>query len=231
VKKSKGYLIIHKFRVGKKLIVKNRKLIIVPIFHASEEVLTKLMLYRKSRSKPKLQEMPKWEDLTRSFWRSVRLRLLETIESENPKKIKVYQDSADAIWTKNFLRTASKFSENYAILLELAEMGATLLKTESRKLLDRTGSLIKSLNITENEEEIDKLFLNLRRLSKKRDKWISKNIDKTLAKDELGILFIGVAHEVEKHLPKDIQVKKIECEEVKNFLQLREILSQCSEVE
>jgi pheromone shutdown protein TraB len=43
-----------------------------------------------------------------------------------------------------------------------------------------------------------------------RDSYIARRIDTTLGEGQTGVLFVGAAHRVEKKLPRDIVVRRID---------------------
>lgn len=65
-------------------------------------------------------------------------------------------------------------------------------------------------------------------LLRRRDKFIAATIDKTLEKDETGIIFIGACHNVIKRLPKDIRV--IELKEVAKIRKYQKAIQSRSKI-
>jgi len=105
---------------------------------------------------------------------------------------------------------AKEGSLNHQLLVRLVEKGATIMGTESPDLLieeyQLTHRLLESGDLKEMNrvEALQKTASNL--LLAKRDAFIAARIDQTLADGETGILFLGMLHNFEGCLPKDIQV-------------------------
>jgi hypothetical protein len=116
---------------------------------------------------------------------------------------------------------ASRGSKNHQLVVLLVEKGATLEGTEDAALLLEEYNYIKAISqpnflvkkFGKSEEEIKRALEEYREKSRtllqKRDDFIAARIDSTLKDGEVGILFIGVMHEVEKKLPDDIQVNHL----------------------
>jgi len=146
----------------------------------------------------------------------------------NRKKMKIYQDGmiAEREVGKKIIEEGIKSgSKNYELVLRLVNRGAVLVKTEEFKLVKE--ELDRLLAITKAKSTSKKLFAFIKykiiknKLLKKRDKFISKRIDKTLKDDEVGILFLGAYHYIKNRLPKDIQIIELkDRERVKEYQRL-----------
>jgi hypothetical protein len=96
---------------------------------------------------------------------------------------------------------------NHKLLLALEARGATLMGTESPELLVEEYQLATSAFAAGTAARGDRRQQQLRALLlEKRDAAIAARIASTLRPAETGILFIGLLHRVERHLPADIQV-------------------------
>lgn len=103
-----------------------------------------------------------------------------------------------------------KGSRNHRILLRLHARGAALMGTESAPLLLQEYNLAKRLLDPEqgdlDHEGRDALQIQARDLLKARDRFIAERINATLGPGEVGILFLGMLHDVTPWLDSDIQV-------------------------
>jgi hypothetical protein len=146
----------------------------------------------------------------------------------NYRQVRIYQDGLPVCGHElDIVRDlASRGSKNHQLVVLLVEKGATLEGTEDAALLLEEYNYIKAISqpnfltkkfdqkkTTETEEEIKRSLEEYREKSRallqKRDDFIAARIDSTLKDGEIGILFIGVMHEVEKKLPDDIQVNHL----------------------
>lgn len=98
-------------------------------------------------------------------------------------------------------------SGNYKMIRKLMEKGAKLEGTENLLLLLPYVFYLYSPLIRKVIGE-DMYYKISGYMTKMRDKYIAKTIDKTLKPEELGILFIGASHRVYDYLPKDIELYK-----------------------
>ncbi len=98
-------------------------------------------------------------------------------------------------------------SRNHRLVQQLMARGAVLMGTESAELLVEEYQLQKQLlaqsadglSRTESERLAAAIL-------KRRDRFIANRIDVTLKPGESGILFLGLVHNLEPHLPSDIRV-------------------------
>lgn len=135
----------------------------------------------------------------------------------------LYQDSIP--WTGSPLAEvehkivadlANQGSQNHQILQWLIDQGATLIGTESLDLLLEEYKLAKErLQLPTNlhqgimgdaEAREREAIECAAELLNRRDKFIAERIDHTLQRSQKGLLFIGLMHRVESHLPSDINV-------------------------
>lgn len=138
-------------------------------------------------------------------------RTIEAMELE-PARTRVYQDGLpicphelDIVKEMTY-----KGSRNHRILLRLHTKGVTLMGTESAPLLLQEYNLAKRLLSPEIEEldgdGRDAMQMHARMLLKARDRFIADRINATLAPGEVGILFLGMLHDITPWLDPDIQV-------------------------
>lgn len=101
---------------------------------------------------------------------------------------------------------ASGGSRNHQVLQQLIERGATLMGTESPELLIEEYQLQKQM-LEGNEQEQRSLAEAAADILKRRDADIGARINQTLEEGEVGILFIGLMHDVEDYLDRDIKLR------------------------
>ena len=192
-----------------------RKLIYVPIIHMSADMGSIAKNIEEKGVASFGEEFWKGHRETISgFWDAIS-HYFDSIDMDtrNKKNMKIYQDGmiAEREVAQRIVEEGIKSgSKNYELVLRLVNRGAVLVKTEEFKLVKE--ELDRLLAITKAKSTSKKLFAFIKykfiknRLLKKRDKFISKRIDKTLKDDEVGILFLGAYHNIKKKLPADIQI-------------------------
>ncbi|XZE34419.1 hypothetical protein SH501x_005239 [Pirellulaceae bacterium SH501] len=154
------------------------------------------------------------------FWADVDQRL--EAESGVIEGSMIFQDALpvvpegqEGLLLKIVQEMASHGSQNHQILKKLVGHGAKLVGTESAELLVEEYRLIREIMAASMEGE-KQLTSDLARdmnseamvtLLEKRDRFMGDRISSMLEEDRLGILFIGVAHAVERFLADDIQTE------------------------
>ncbi len=130
--------------------------------------------------------------------------------------LKIYQDGMVAegeVGAKIVEEGVRSGSKNYELIARLIKGGAILVKTEDFPLVKEEYDRL--LAITGAKSVIQKLLTSVKykfsknRLLNKRDKFIAQRINETLNDGERGVLFIGAFHNLERWLPRDIQIKEI----------------------
>lgn len=148
----------------------------------------------------------KVDPLLRKLWETIGGELDSHLKNTDARKVKVYSEAIcsnkvvnnaellAADLAEKSLRDWVEESQQSATVVKLVKSGSKLMVTENKKLYDKAGVAA-------------------------RDCYIAKNIDKTLGKGEIGVLFIGAGHKVEDYLSGDIVVEKLpKSEEALNFL-------------
>lgn len=188
-----------------------RRLIYVPIVHTmanmgseaealEEEYIKRYGAEGWARSRRIIEEV----------WEGIRGRLLSL--SLDYHRVRIYQDGLPVSGKELEIarEVARKGSKNYEIILWLIEQGATLEGTESPILLLEEYHAIKRITQAEDEAERkaaeEKYAQESARILKERNQFIARRIDETLKDGEVGLLFIGILHQVDHLLPKDIEV-------------------------
>jgi hypothetical protein len=188
-----------------------KRLIYVPVIHTEADmgsVAEPLKREYIQRYGPK-----KWQEhinAIHSMWQGIRQRIF-TLGLEY-KRTKVYQDGLPVCDKELAIASdlAEAGNENYKIISELLQRGAKLLGTEDPELLLEEYSYIKDVakidNLEEKERAIKEYEKKARDLLERRDQYIADRITKTLMEGEVGLLFIGMRHQVDEKLPQEIEV-------------------------
>lgn len=189
----------------------------VPVFHSEAEMGT-VQSYMRAMSE-RVFGREGWARHQRDiaeFWDEVERSLEGRLKSVDMRKVKLYQDGQvidGPLGIKIAREIAQRGSRNHKILLALVEREATLMRTESFELLKEEYGLVKAIAGARDPRERALASAAYRRrmddLLRERDAYIAKTIAKTLREGELGILFIGALHEVEKKLPADVEVELV----------------------
>ncbi|WP_295389003.1 hypothetical protein [uncultured Thiodictyon sp.] len=138
-------------------------------------------------------------------------RLIGDIELD-PARTRLYQDGLPICEHELDIvkEMTYKGSRNHRILLRLHTRGAQLMGTESAPLLLQEYNLAKRLLSPDqgglDSDGRDALQMHARELLKARDRFIADRINATLAPGDLGILFLGMLHDITPWLDPDIQV-------------------------
>ena len=199
-----------------------KTLIYVPIIHTSAD----LGSLAKEVTKRGIADLGEdfWEKHRKTvevFWNTISNYFDSMMDVTG---MKIYQDGmvAEAGMGQEIVTEIAKLgSKNYEIISKLLKKGATLVKTEDFNLVKEERD--KLLKITQAKGIVNKIIgfakykLTKNRLLNKRDKFIAKKIDETLARGDRGVLFIGASHNIKKRLPKNILIR-----EIKNFQKVRE---------
>ncbi|NCC28265.1 MAG: hypothetical protein EOM22_08995 [Gammaproteobacteria bacterium] len=130
----------------------------------------------------------------------------------DPTRTRLYQDGLPICGHElEIVKEMSyKGSRNHRILLRLHSQGATLMGTESGPLLLQEYNLAKRLLDPDQQgldsDGRDALQMQARTLLKSRDLFIAGRINETLKVGEVGILFLGMLHDITPFLTSDIRV-------------------------
>jgi hypothetical protein len=193
-----------------------RYLMIVPIVHSSPDMGS----MREELERESIAKIGKerWEENQRkieNFWNEVEVAI-DALDL-SLTKVRVYQDGMPCggeLGWRIVREVADKGSRNYQIVKRLIERGATLEATEDPKMLLKEYKLIRRIAdaMTEREKtEAESQYEQMKEsLLRDRDEFIAKAISSTLKDGEMGILFIGAAHDVRSKLPEDVQVRGLD---------------------
>lgn len=180
-----------------------RKLLIIPILHAKEDM---------GSLGNHLTHADGYTAMVSDLWREVEERAKQYINGITC--VKVYQDGLPDTQKELVEKILSEVqSPNYELLRYLKEKGAKILGTEDPELLKKEYKFISK--ILREQDEIKKKRLKqvyenqANELLAKRDTYIANRIDNTLNRGDLGILFVGAAHDIKEKIPVDIQVETL----------------------
>ncbi len=155
----------------------------------------------------------RWQEQKRAvkdMWQGIRERLAGL--RLDHKKVRIYQDGLPVCGKEMEIvrRVARAGSINHGIILDLIKKGAKIEGTESAELLLKEYGCLRDIaqarELGEKERAIKEYEEIGKELLSKRDAYIAKRIGETLKEGETGILFMGIKHEVDKYLPKDIEI-------------------------
>jgi hypothetical protein len=190
-----------------------RQLIHVPILHAPSDMgsaaegLESAYVERFGRRH--------WDQhiaLTEGFWRTIRQEI-DRLDMDW-SRVFLYQDGLPVCGKEGMIveRAASGGSENYRLLQDLIAKGATLVGTEDpRLLLEEYHRVTAAMAGASQGGRPSPQFAAGRHveLLAERDAYIAARIGGTLRMGRTGILFLGMMHNVESHLPRDIVVTRL----------------------
>jgi hypothetical protein len=193
-----------------------RQLVHVPLIHAPADMgalaggLEAAYVDRFGRQR--------WQELLAlvdQFWRSVRSGL-DGLHLDY-SRVNLYQDGLPVCGQEMGIarEAAARGSENHQLLLDLTARGATLMGTEDPALLleeyrDLRAALATGAAGDEpRSRQADQVERRQQRLLK-RDAYIGRRIGESLRPGRIAVLFLGMAHSVEPHLPRDIVVSRLQ---------------------
>jgi hypothetical protein len=188
-----------------------RKLIYVPVIHTEADMGSVAEPLKKEYiQRYGLKRWNEHIDTIHSMWHGIRQKIF-ALELDY-KNTKVYQDGLPVCDKELAIASdlAQAGNENYKMVLELIQHGAKLVGTEDPRLLLEEYSYIKDVaqidNLEEKEKAIKEYEKKAREILERRDQYIADRITKTLRDGEVGLLFIGMRHQVDEKLPQDIEV-------------------------
>ena len=125
--------------------------------------------------------------------------------------VRLYQDglpvcAKEAEIVRDVARQGSK---NHRLLLDLMAQGARLMGTEDANLLLREYQLHQPRPAQPGANDEQMLREQGRELLLLRDRFMAQRINETLLTNEIGLLFLGLAHDIEPLLNPDILVRNL----------------------
>ena len=208
-----------------------RRLIYVPIVHTAADMGSQAeALEREHVRRHGRGEWARTRRLIDEVWDGLRTRLLAL--DLDYRSVRIYQDGLPVCGRElDIVREVARGgSRNYALILELLDRGTVVEGTESPGLLReeyerirsaipkesaprgrmRTGELdakAESRKAGSPDQAREECAREGERILRQRDEFIGRRIDETLKEGEVGILFIGLMHRVDRFLAPDIEVQ------------------------
>lgn len=189
-----------------------RRLIYIPIIHTPADMGSKSEALKQEWIKQ--FGIERWEQHSRvveEIWGGIRTRLLGLRLSWI--RVQIYQDGLPVSGKELEIarEVAAQGSKNYQLVMELVGKGARLMGTESPELLLREHAHVKQIAEAqadaEREEAKRSYAAESAEILKARDAFIANRIAESLWVEGVGLLFLGMRHEVDRLLPQDIGVE------------------------
>lgn len=191
-----------------------RTLLYIPIIHTEADLGTAVGAVREEYIRQYGQK--KYEEHTKAIsimWEGIGEKLSQI--KLDYEKVRIYQDGL-AVCGKELeivRQIAAMGSENHKMILDLVEKGASLEGTEDPALLLKEYHHLKRIKEIEDPAQRAKAIKRYNEQGRKlliaRDQYIAGRIDMSLKEGEVGILFMGLLHEVDQYLPRDIKVRYV----------------------
>ncbi len=128
-------------------------------------------------------------------------------------RVRIYQDGLAVCGQEEKIvrELAAAGSANHRLVAELIDRGAKLMGTESPQLLIEEYELNRRMlgageTVRPPASRAAGLRDRARRLLEKRDCFIGARIGETLEPGEQGLVFLGMLHSLDRHLPRDIRL-------------------------
>jgi len=189
-----------------------RRLIYVPIIHTMADMgATAEALRQESIRRFGAERWAESRRVIDEVWEGIRAKLLGLKLSW--ERVRIYQDGLPLSGRELEIArdVAAQGSKNYQIIIELVDKGAKLIGTESPELLLQEDARVKQIaeaqTDAEREEAKRSYAAESAKILKARDAFIAQRIAETLEEGEVGLLFLGMMHEVDRLLPEGIQVE------------------------
>ena len=192
-------------------VKETRRLIWIPIIHSQSDLgsvgepLRQLYVRRTSH-----EDWDRHIQTVDDAWERIR-QAIERMDLDYGA-VRVYQDGLPQCDHELDIvkDLAASGSQNHRILLDLAAKGATIVGTESPALLLEEYELVQQALARLATDDADGLTGQHQELSKlgleKRDRFIAGRVNETLKAGEVGLIFLGLLHALERFLPPDIEM-------------------------
>ncbi len=179
------------------MLLAARQVWIVPIVHTLADMGSLAPQVAAARA-------PDATGLIEDFWDQLQNHVLRL--EVDFRQVRVYQDSLPECGREVQIveEVARSGSANFRLLRMLMRRGARVEGTESVELLLEEFRLVRQgIGIERGPERAERL----RQLGLERDRYIAARIDETLQAGEVGIVFLGMLHDLPPHLATDIEVR------------------------
>ncbi len=188
-----------------------RTLVIIPIIHTEQDMGS--LLSEIKREYVSRYGLAQWDSHLNSIaeiWDGIRRMILDF---DLPyASVRLFQDGLPLCGKEaEIVRdVAARGSKNHQLLAELAGRGARLMGTEDPQLLLQEYQFLQgALRDMQSEEGEQRWKQQSQRLLADRDQFIAARINDTLLPNEIGLLFLGMAHQIEPMLSSDILVRHL----------------------
>ncbi|MBI3078576.1 MAG: hypothetical protein HYY85_16580 [Deltaproteobacteria bacterium] len=189
-----------------------RRLIYVPVIHSAQDMGSKAGALKQAYVQQfGLDRWVRRRALIGEIWEGIRVRILSL--GLRWDRVRVYQDGlpVSGVEVRIAGELAAQGSRNYQLILELLARGAQLEGTADPALLREEHALISAIIDAADEVTRERTTAQYvkegSRILRERDAFISRRIQETLQEDEVGLLFMGMMHEVDRLLPAEIRVE------------------------
>ncbi len=200
-----------------------RRLLIIPIVHSRSDLgsLDNLANQFKAAAVGVVRAQLA-QNAIDGFWSALRDMFAQSdLDLEN---VLIYQDGlpyvsnvALQIESRIVSDLAQAGSPNHQLVQCLMQQGAALVGTESPDLLIKEYNaarrkLLQGFRATRDDAQTTEQTVgdeshSSESLLEQRDRFIANRIANTLGSDQIGVLFIGLLHDVQRYLPDDIHVE------------------------
>ena len=188
-----------------------RTLVIIPIIHTEQDMGS--LLSEIKREYVSRYGLAQWDSHLNSIaeiWDGIRRMILDF---DLPyASVRLFQDGLPLCGKEaEIVRdVAARGSKNHQLLAELAGRGARLMGTEDPQLLLQEYQFLQgALRDMQSEEGEQRWKQQSQRLLADRDQFIAARINDTLLPNEIGLLCLGMAHQIEPMLSSDILVRHL----------------------
>jgi hypothetical protein len=190
-----------------------RQLILVPILHSPADMGT--MAADLEAACVERLGRRHWDEylaLLDNFWQEVRAEIERL--SLDYRRVDLYQDGLPVCGRELEIveKAAAAGSENHQLLMDLVARGATLMGTEDPKLLldeyhNVKAALARGAGKAGPVQPISPPPQGQAMAG--RDAYIGRRIGQSLRPGRMGVLFLGMMHNVESFLPADMVVRRL----------------------
>lgn len=181
-----------------------RSLIIIPIVHTRAD-------FGSLGSKVPVDH--EYETMATRYWQAVS-KYVQDLPGDF-SELRIYQDGLPDLPTEMVTRIVDETqTPNFDLLRWLRDKGAHIMGTEDYRLLSQEYCASQIIFNAEGEEQKRAARLKYAKesayLLEGRDEYIAGRIKATLPEGGMGILFIGLAHEVKSLLEQEMEVSEPE---------------------
>lgn len=191
-----------------------RRLLSVPMLHTQADLGSMAGLLRQEYTERYGAE--RWDEHARALaalWGDLREQVLTRLAGI--PRVRVFQDGLPVCGREMEIvrEVAAAGSQNYRLVLDLVDRGATVEGSEDPGLLRQELELLRNLAAVRDpaarSDIAGQIAQEQERLLEARDRYVAARIDRTLGEGETGVLFMGLKHQVERYLDPDIAVEYV----------------------